>query len=209
MVKAISSIATRTRSKTIESNSRTTKKQKTNANKINRLIECHVRLNRLTQKQIMSAIANDLTKIEEQTPRYNLRNGNNKKSVQIPKAAKKNIVSNAIAKISLSNMTVAQLWTYLKKECLTPPSKNLCCLAKMRSYSPWPAMVLELKGKTTTVYFFGEGTTGAVQTTEIVPFDKCLTLAKKYLNIKGYFRAVRELEITLNTPQYASITRDI
>lgn len=217
MAKVTNPIATRTRSKAkqIETNSRTKKTQETNGKKMNRLIECHVRLNRLTQEQIMKTVANDLTEIKEQTSRYNLRSVNGKKSVPIKKAQKKHIVSighivsNAIAKISPTDMTATRLWTHLKKECSTPPFKNLCCLAKMRSFSPWPAMVLELKGKATTVYFFGEGTTGTVQTTEIVPFEKCLALAKKYLNLKGYFRAVRELEIVTNIPQNASITINI
>lgn len=71
----------------------------------------------------------------------------------------------------------------------------------MNTYSPWPSMglVLDNKGERTVVYFFGEGTTGTV------PFEKCLVLARKYLNITGYTRAVRELEIALNIPLHASI----
>ena len=125
-----------------------------------------------------------------------------------PKTTKKTIVSNAVANITPSNMTVARLWVFLKKENSIFPFKNQCCLAKMRKYSPWPAMVMEVKGKSTVVYFFGEGTTGTVQTAEIVPFENCIVLAKNYMNIKGYVRAVRELEITCDIPQHASITRD-
>lgn len=200
-----SPIASRTRSKGINRNGGTKMQQKSNDKK-NRLIECHVRLNRLTKEEIMRAVANDLTKIVDEKPKYNLRIRNDKKNVRTPKVTKKSIVSNAVAELAPTNMTVTQLWKYLKKEFSTSPLKNLCCLAKMRMYSPWPAMVMEPKGKTTTVYFFGEGTTGTVQTSEIVPFQHCSALAKKYLNIKNYLRAVRELEIVLNVPQYVSIT---
>lgn len=79
----------------------------------------------------------------------------------------------------------------------------------MRMYSPWPAMVLQPNGKTTEVYFFGEGTTGKVPTNEIIPFDQCLVLARKYFKIKGYVRAVREIELTMNVPQFASITKNV
>lgn len=79
-------------------------------------------------------------------------------------------------------------------------------MAKMRSYSPWPSVLLEVKGKTTSVYFFGEGTTGTVLTDDIVPFEKCLVLARKLFGTKNYQRAVRELEIMLNVPLSNSIT---
>lgn len=68
-------------------------------------------------------------------------------------------------------------------------------------------MVLDFKGEKTVVYFFGEGTTGTVFSNEIVPFDKCLVLAQKYLNRAGYSRAIRELEISLGIPLLSSITK--
>lgn len=212
MAKTTSPIATRTRSNKNRVTHEKKKCHNMNGKQKFRLIECHVRLNRLTEQQIMSAVANDLTNIKENgfehTSKYNLRSGNEKKVVKVPKTTKKNIASNTVAKITPTGMTVTRLWAFLKKEYAIPPFTNLYCLAKMRKYSPWPAMVTEFKGKTSMVYFFGEGTTGTVQTAEIVPFNKCLVLAKKYLKTKGYLRAVRELELALNIPQNASITRE-
>lgn len=176
---------------------------------------CRIILNRLTEQQIMNAIAHDLTDIKKKPLKpYNLRNA---KTIDVPKQTNKKktvkkettTVSNTIAKIAptYDTMTAMRLWALLKKENATAPFKDLCCLAKMRKYSPWPSVVLEVKGKTTSVFFFGEGTTGTVQTNEIVPFNKCLALAKKYLTIKGYIRAVRELELTHNIPLDQSITQ--
>lgn len=212
-VKSTSPVATRTRSKKNHIKTDTMKKTKI------RLVECKVCLVRLTSQQIMNAVLNDLTVIKNKIDsdnsksparKYNLRNQRAQPAANIQvKTTSKNI-SKAVANvISPVDMTVARLWTFLKKEYSVPPAKNMYCLAKMRKYSPWPAMVLNIEGKKTEVYFFGEGTTGTVPSTEIVPFDKCKVLAKKYLQIKGYIRAIRELELTLNIPQNLSITRDV
>lgn len=182
------------------------------------LTNCKVILTRLTSQQLMSAMMGGLVNIDNKTssedaPKYNLRNKprqNSKIEIKCVPETKAAAISKAVANlISPIDMTVARLWTYLKKNNTSPLVENLCCLAKMRKYSPWPALVLNVKGKNTEVYFFGEGKTGNVQTSEIVPFEKCDVLVKKYLHIAGYIRAVRQLEITLNTPQHLSITKDI
>lgn len=177
------------------------------------LISCTVLLTRLTSQQMMDAMVTGLVNIDskkslEYAPKYNLRRKPKDASKLQVKCDPKPILKAVANLISPVDMTVARLWTYLKKINFSPPIENLCCLAKMRKYSPWPALVLNVKGKITEVYFFGEGKTGNVQTSEIVPFEKCDVLVKKYLHITGYIRAVRQLEITLNTPQHLSITKD-
>lgn len=188
---------------------RSNKKHTMNEKKTNRVKDCYVRLKRLTEKEIMTAVASNLTTIDDNrvsTSKYNLRN-RNRKPKSAPKPIIKRTLSTAIARIQPSDMTVTRLWKFLKKEFSITPYKNLCCLAKMNTYSPWPSMVLDYKDDRTVVYFFGEGTTGTVQSKEIVPFEKCPVLARKYLNVAGYSRAVRELEISLNIPLHASITK--
>lgn len=160
-----------------------------------------VSLVRLSQSQVTAAMANGLI----DSPKYNLR-----KRIKVeksPKKKKKSAVSNVVS--SLDQMPAARLWTILKNQNNVKIEKDLCCLAKMRSYSPWPAMVLESDNKTTKVYFFGEGTSGKVSTNEIVPFEKCLGLATKYFKINGYKRAVREMELMKNIPHHLSITKNI
>lgn len=198
-----------------------TRSKKMNGKKI-ALMECRVCLKRLTEAQIMRAVASDLTEIKnnrsDHTPKYNLRSGRENKrreckvtkttiTTQTKATAKKSNTSTAIAKIMPTNMTVTRLWSFLKNEFKVKPFENLCCLAKMKTYSPWPAMVTDCMGKKTKVYFFGDGTIGTVDTNEIVPFKNCSVLVKKYLDTKGYSRAVRELEISLNIPLMSSITK--
>lgn len=188
---------------------RSNKKNKINEKKSNRLKDCYVKLKCLTEKEIMAAVASDLTKIEDNyacTSKYNLRSRDRKPKIT-PKPIKKRTLCTTIARIQPTDMTVTHLWKFLKKEFSIKPFKDLCCLAKMSTYSPWPSMVLDYKGEKTIVYFFGEGTTGTVRSNEIVPFEKCLVLARKYLNVKGYTRAVRECEISLNIPLQSSLTK--
>lgn len=201
-----SPIATRLRSKSVISVE--IKKENIQTRK------CKVRLVRLTSQQIMSAITKNLVimhdkTVEDNPSKYNFRSRPKEVPMtQVNKIPK--VVSKAVTKMASPNdMTVARLWTYLKKNNSSPPVVNLCCLAKMRSFSPWPATVLNIKGRTAEVYFFGEGTTGSVATAEIVPFENCSILVKKYFKINGYIRAVRQLEITLNIPQHLSLTKDI
>lgn len=193
-----SPVAARTRSK----------KQNVIQKKKIQFIDCKVKLVRLTNEQIMVATSSGLAKIEKKTldePKYGLR-------IRPPKMEKNQRlrkVTEAVATLcSPADMTAAKLWIFLKKENSSLPVKDHCCLAKMKSYSPWPALILDNIGKRTQVFFFGEGTTGTVASSEIVPFEKCGILIKKYLNIKGYTRTVRQLELTQNIPQHLSILND-
>lgn len=83
--------------------SRTRSKKNQTPMKIHRLIDCHVRLTRLTTQQIMGAVVNDLTNIEKKPLErtYNLRNVKKEKIIDAPKKkANKNTTSNSIAKIA-------------------------------------------------------------------------------------------------------------
>lgn len=181
--------------------SRTRSKKYTSVTKKKDNFTVTVSLVRLTKSQIKAATTSGLIN----TPKYDLR-----KRIKIEKSPKKKktkVVSNAIA--TLENMPAPRHWAILKKENTMEIKKNLCCLAKMRSFSPWPAMVVKPNGKMTDVYFFGKATNGKVLTSEIVPFEKCSLLVPKYFKIKGYLRAVREMELVLSIPQHASLTHNI
>lgn len=194
-----SPIARRTRSKNKGKNNSETLKKK------NLVVDCSVSLVRLTAGQIMEALMSDGKFTENSTSKkYNLRTKKKQSNTEIVKNIKKTVASNAV--LLPKDMPVTRLWSFLKKECTKPPTKDLCCLAKMRTHSPWPSLVLDVNGDITKVYFFGEGTTGNVQTREIVPFENCADLIKKYLKTKNYPRAVRELELSQNIPRHSSVT---
>lgn len=119
----ISPVATRTRSRKHD----VIQKKKT------QLISCKVKLVRLTNEQIMTATLKGLANIEKNSldkPKYNLRN-RQPKVEENPLTRK---ITNAVATVcSPTDMTVARLWNFLKKENSSPPLKNLCCLAKIAS----------------------------------------------------------------------------
>lgn len=173
---------------------------------------CMVRLDNLTSQQIMNIIESGLANIETNEIRsYNLRQRapkNIEPKQKLSNERRPNRIANvASSLITPSDLTVAALWKFLKTNVPTIAPK-LLCLAKMNTFSPWPAMVLNVLGKKTEVYFFGDGKTGKVNTSEIVPFERCAVLIKKYLHIRGYAQAIRELELSHNIPQSMSITNN-
>lgn len=161
-----------------------------------------INLTRLTQKEILATTTNGLI----DPPKYNLRERIKKEEVPNKKKNKKTEANLQIC--TLDRMPAVRLWEILKKENKIKVRKDLCCLAKMRTFSPWPAMVVQPDAKMTEVYFFGDGSTGKVPTNEIVPFENCLDIVKKYFKIHGYIRAVREMELMMNIPWNSSITKD-
>lgn len=182
--------------------SRTRSKRCTAITKPKNMFSVTVKLIPLSNQQMKEAMKSVL--IDPTSHKYNLR-----KIVKVEENTtkkKKTVKSNVVA--TIDNMPASRLWTVLKKENKQNIVKDMFCLAKMRSYSPWPAMVIQHVNKTAEVYFFGEGTTGKVPTNEIVPFEQCLKLVTKYFSIKGYMRAIREIELALNIPYHESLTRN-
>lgn len=169
-----------------------------------KLRQCTVRLLKLSELQIMTMIGCNLANIEtKNTPQYNLR----KRPAQpIERIEPKTKVTSraASALISPSDLTASSLWRFLKKG-IPELSPNSLCLAKMKSYSPWPAILLSVTSKKSEVYFFGDGKKGTVDTSEVVPIERCAVLIKKFLHLRNYSRAVREMELTQNIPASMSI----
>lgn len=169
--------------------------------------QCVVRLDILTREQIVDVIENGLANIEiKDVQPYNLR----KRATKHEKPKERKLSRStkvASSLITPSDLTATALWKFLKTD-IPEIAPKLLCLAKMNTYSPWPAMVVKVLGKRSEVYFFGDGKTGIVNTSEIVPFERCSVLVKKYLHLRGYSRSVRELELSLNIPYQSSLTND-
>lgn len=141
--------------------SRTRSKKSTAITKKKNIFAVTVNLVRLSLSQIEAAIASNSTT----TPKYNLRKrikndtqAKSTKNVGKKRAAVSAAVSTAVC--TRDHMPANRLWAVLRKDRDFTIEKDLYCLAKMRSYSPWPAMVLQQNGQKSEVYFFGEGTTG-------------------------------------------------
>lgn len=80
-------------------------------------------------------------------------------------------------------------------------------LAKMKTYSAWPASIRSFGKTYIDVYFYGDRTTGHVGYDNVGLFQCNTELIKFNLkkNIKGYRRAVVCAERVLKIPQHLSI----
>lgn len=89
-------------------------------------------------------------------------------------------------------------------------------LAKMRSYRPWPAVILNSNGRTVFwVRFFGKGSHGSVKKIDCVPFNKSIECVLEFLKAMSsnshddYGRSVREAEIALGIPAENSLLNQL
>lgn len=89
--------------------------------------------------------------------------------------------------------------------------EGLVVIAKMRTYAAWPALIKSFKKSCVNVHFFGDNTSGNVPLENIGLFENNHELIELNLkkNIKGYAKAVRSAEGTLNIPSSLSILNKI
>lgn len=164
-----------------------------------------IKLERLTQQQIKEMTEPKKRTIEQQNGKYELRKRTEKKTEQ--KVNKKATKTTAITKSS--TQSVAVLWAAAKKEQKQqqPLAVKTIILAKMRSYSPWPAKLVSIEKKRAQVYFFGTDNHGSVDKDDIVTFKRVPILIKKLLTmkIKHFEKAVREAEIYNGVPYHLSL----
>lgn len=169
-------------------------KQNKKSSKTNKIKECIVKLNRLTQAEISSAI------------NTNLNNGLEQKPSQQTKVTKRDKTSTVVVK----SVSMPSLWNTMKKN-RTMPIINSIVLAKMKSYSPWPSKLIQIKGKNAYVYFFGTNNHGTVQFDEVVPFIEATSVIKLLpaIKINHYKKAVREAEVFQGIPPELSILHNV
>lgn len=133
---------------------------------------------------------------------YNLR----KKDVsQLPtKSIKRLRPQNVVRK----RMTSAVKLIIAPKNVL---KEGLIVLAKMRTYSAWPAVIKSFKKTCVTVQFFGDGTTGNIPYDAIGLFEINHELIKLNLQKKivGYAKSVGHAEAILKIPEEFSIFNQI
>lgn len=125
--------------------------------------------------------------------KYNLRKKeSSEKAVKEP-TIKKNIVTIAKRDASLS---VTALFNICKRKSFSNLLVGEIVLAKMRSYSPWPAKIMKINAKKANVYFFGTNNHGDVNLSECVPVSECGAVISKLLDSKqaDYRKAVCEMK---------------
>lgn len=114
------------------------------------------------------------------------------------------------------NVLIAESWTKCKRDFkASAQSINAgdFVMAKMSTYSPWPARVngFSSNRKRANVFFFGESNTGQVNVSEITPFTECTDVIRLLLlrKLSTFHKAIAELESTLQIPPHLSLLKDI
>lgn len=84
---------------------------------------------------------------------------------------------------------------------------GMIVIAKMKTYSAWPAVITSFEKTGVKVQFFGDDTTGKITYNNIGTFHDNEMLIKLNLKkkINGYIKAVRCAEGVLNIPPHLSI----
>lgn len=114
------------------------------------------------------------------------------------------------------NSLITSAWNKCKSEFKSSGKSietNMIVMAKMSSYSPWPSRTVDCVNskKKTTVFFFGEHTTGSVNTNEIVPFKDCFEVIKLLLlrKISVFHKSVMEVESLLGIGPEQSMFKEM
>lgn len=121
-----------------------------------------------------------------------------------------------IAMVKTLNVLINEGWTKCKRDFKsTGLSIDVgdIILAKMSTYSPWPA---RLKGFTSNkkrahVFFFGESNSGHVNVSEIVPFNDCLNVIRFLLlrKVSRFHKGIAEVEAICNVSPEFSLLKEL
>lgn len=76
-------------------------------------------------------------------------------------------------------------------------------LATVPGFCPWPSIILSITGQTILIEFFGTGQRNLVRPNSICHFN--INTVLPLLNRKGYRKAIKELEMTLEIPSSISV----
>lgn len=94
-------------------------------------------------------------------------------------------------------VSINTLFNRCKKDSTKQIQINQIVLAKMATYSPWPAKVIEIINNKAKVFFFGTNQHGQVKLNDCVAVEKCGLLISRLVTSKqaNYNKAVKEMEI--------------
>lgn len=94
---------------------------------------------------------------------------------------------------------ISTLFNRCKKDSTKQIEINQIVLAKMATYSPWPAKIVQIMNNKAKVFFFGTNQHGQVKVNECVAVEKCGLVISRLIATKqaNYHKAVREMEICI------------
>lgn len=133
------------------------------------------------------------------------------------------IVSQKVAsKESIRIPTIYQLTNTAWRRCLAESKRKSSVLvvsqhvlAHMKSFVPWPAIIISFSSnqKRINVHFYGTNQKGTVHAKDVAAFQDASEVIRLLLlrkaTLSGFEKAVREIEIINNIPIEESITVDL
>lgn len=121
-----------------------------------------------------------------------------------------------IAFVKTLNVLINESWTKCKRDykasSLSVDIDDLI-MAKMSTYSPWPARLDGFTSgkKRAQVFFFGSSNTGQVNISEIVPFNQSTDVIRLLLlrKVGDFHKGVAEIESIMEIPPHLSLLRQL
>lgn len=183
--------------------------------------ECTVKLNRLHNINMNIVVKNgkimlnnvQVEEISHRVFRADVRIANG--GANVVKSTNTNDTTRTKADDSKTlNQRINAAWALEKKQKKDNSivlTQNQLVLAKMKSYSPWPAKILSFtkSRKSSHVYFYGTHNTGRVNEAELVNFEDAHDVIRLLLlrpNLNGFLKGILEVEYEMGVPKELSIT---
>lgn len=136
----------------------------------------------------------------------------------IPKKSTNRITTLSKCVVKTLTETINDAWKMCKMDTATvtaniPISVGDLVMARMKTYSAWPARVdgFSKNGKRANVHFFGSNNSGAVEISEIVPFCQCRNVIKLLLlrKLSIFHKGIREIETLMGICSEMSLLKEI
>lgn len=188
-----SSIVTKFSPKKLSKNLKRTKTTHQNQKIIkvsHQMIECRVRLTKLSPTQINFWLNGQPAKQEKDCEKktYELRKRiPTANCVSMTKPIEKSLKQLAVAsQNALCTAKAIRIWESIKKQI----AKNIIQLeinqivcARMSGHRPWPAKVIAIQKNGIKLFFFGTNETGIVKKIDVISYEKCGDVLEQYLKV--------------------------
>lgn len=129
---------------------------------------------------------------------------------------------NAIAKktkcqqVKSLSILIRENWAECKRKYKTTHStlkEEDTIMAKMATYSPWPARIISFSSnrKRALVFFYGTANTGTVNVCEIIPFSECSNVIRLLLlrKISPFHKGIAQIERYMNVAPEFSLLKEL
>lgn len=108
-------------------------------------------------------------------------------------------------------LSITTLFNACRNKCDVVIEIGHLVLAKMHTYSPWPAKVMEVDGKKAKVFFFGTSNHGTVNTRDCLPIHLCSPVIARLKESKqsNLTKALSEMDLIIRLAEPAGTSKYI